>query len=40
VLYEKVNLYGAGISAGGLTQRMAQADIVGQAVDLDMVEMG
>ena len=39
-LHEKVNPYGAGISAGGLTRRMAQADIVGQAVDLDMVEAG
>lgn len=39
-LHEKVNPYGAGISAGGLTRRMAQADLVVQAVDLDMVEAG
>jgi ParB family chromosome partitioning protein len=39
-LHEKVNPYGAGISANGLTRRMAQADIVAQAVDLDMVEAG
>ena len=39
-LHEKVNPYGAGISANGLTRRMVQADIVAQAVDLDMVEAG
>jgi ParB family chromosome partitioning protein len=39
-LHEKVNPYGAGISDKGLTRRMAQADIVAQAVDLDMVEAG
>jgi ParB family chromosome partitioning protein len=39
-LHEKVNPYGAGISAGGLTRRMAQADIVARATGLDMVEAG
>jgi ParB family chromosome partitioning protein len=39
-LHEKVNPYGAGISAGGLTRRMAHADLVARAVDLDMVEAG
>ncbi|OHC53289.1 ParB/RepB/Spo0J family partition protein (plasmid) [Cereibacter azotoformans] len=39
-LHEKVNSYGAGISAGGLTRRMAHADLVARAVDLDMVEAG
>ena len=39
-LHEKVNPYGAGISAGGLTRRMTQSDLVAQAVDLDMVEAG
>ncbi len=39
-LHEKVNPYGAGISAGGLTRRMAHSDLVAQAVDLDMVEAG
>ncbi|MFP1646342.1 ParB/RepB/Spo0J family partition protein [Pontitalea aquivivens] len=39
-LHEKVNPYGAGISASGLTKRMAQSDLVAQAVDLDMVEAG
>ena len=39
-LHEKVNPYGAGISASGLTRRMAQADLVARAVDLDMVEAG
>ena len=39
-LHEKVNPYGAGITSGGLTRRMAQADLVSQAVDLDMVEAG
>ena len=38
--HEKVNPYGAGITSGGLTRRMAQADLVSQAVDLDMVEAG
>lgn len=35
-----MNPYGAGISASGLTKRMAQSDLVAQAVDLDMVEAG
>ncbi len=39
-LHEKVNPYGAGISATGLTRRMAHADLVARAVDLDMVEAG
>jgi ParB family chromosome partitioning protein len=39
-LHEKVNPYGAGISANGLTCRMAHADLVARAVDLDMVEAG
>ena len=39
-LHEKVNPYGAGISAGGLTKRMTQSDLVAQAVELDMVEAG
>jgi ParB family chromosome partitioning protein len=38
--HEKVNPYGAGISASGLTRRMAHADLVARAVDLDMVEAG
>jgi ParB family chromosome partitioning protein len=39
-LHEKVNPYGAGISASGLTRRMAHSDLVARAVDLDMVEAG
>jgi ParB family chromosome partitioning protein len=39
-LHEKVNPYGAGISASGLTRRMLHADLVAKAVDLDMVEAG
>jgi ParB family chromosome partitioning protein len=39
-LHEKVNPYGAGISATGLTRRMAHADLVARSVDLDMVEAG
>ena len=39
-LHEKVNPYGAGISTIGLTRRMAHADLVARAVDLDMVEAG
>jgi ParB family transcriptional regulator, chromosome partitioning protein len=39
-LHEKVNPYGAGISASGLTRRMAQSDILAQAVDLDMITAG
>ena len=39
-LHEKVNPYGAGITSGGLNRRMAQADLVSKAVDLDMVEAG
>ena len=36
-LHKKVNPYRAGISASGLARRMAQSEIVAQAVDLDMV---
>ncbi|MAQ45086.1 MAG: DNA-binding protein, partial [Confluentimicrobium sp.] len=39
-LHEKVNPYGAGITASGLTKRMTQSDLVAQAVELDMVEAG
>ncbi|SIS91071.1 ParB/RepB/Spo0J family partition protein [Phaeovulum vinaykumarii] len=39
-LHEKVNPYGAGISTSGLTRRMAHADLVARATDLDMVEAG
>jgi ParB family chromosome partitioning protein len=39
-LHEKVNPYGAGVSASGLTRRMAHSDLVARAVDLDMVEAG
>ena len=39
-LHEKVNPYGAGISASGLTRRMSHADLLARAVDLDMVEAG
>jgi ParB family chromosome partitioning protein len=39
-LHEKVNPYGAGISASGLTRRMAHADLLARAVDLDMVAAG
>ncbi len=39
-LHEKVNPYGAGISASGLTKRMTQSDLVARAVELDMVEAG
>ncbi|WP_417729440.1 ParB/RepB/Spo0J family partition protein [Roseovarius sp.] len=39
-LHEKVNPYGAGISATGLTRRMAHADLVARATNLDMVEAG
>ncbi len=39
-LHEKVNPYGAGISASGLTRHVALADLVARAVDLDMVEAG
>jgi len=39
-LHEKVNPYGAGISASGLVRRMAQSEIVAEAVDLDMVAAG
>ena len=39
-LHEKVNPYGAGISASGLTRRMVQSKIVARAVDLDMVAAG
>ena len=37
---DRVNPYGAGISASGLARRMAQSEIVAQAVDLDMVAAG
>ena len=37
-LHEKVNPYGAGISASGLTRRMSHADLVARATELDMVE--
>ena len=39
-LQEKVNPYGAGISASGLARRMVQSDILAKAVDLDMVDAG
>ena len=39
-LHERVNPYGAGISASGLTRRMKLADMLAKAVDLDMVEAG
>ncbi len=39
-LHEKVNPYGAGISASGLTRRLVHADLVARAVDLDLVEAG
>jgi ParB family chromosome partitioning protein len=39
-LQEKVNPYGAGISASGLARRTAQSDILAKAVDLDMVKAG
>jgi ParB family transcriptional regulator, chromosome partitioning protein len=39
-LHEKVNPYGAGISASGLTRRTAQSDIAAKAVSLDMVAAG
>jgi len=39
-LHEKVNPYGAGISASGLARRMAQSDILAKAVNLDMVDAG
>jgi len=39
-LHERVNPYGAGISASGLTRRMKHADMLAKAVDLDMVEAG
>ncbi len=39
-LHEKVNPYGADISASALTRRMAQSEIVAEAVDLDMVAAG
>ena len=39
-LHDKVNPYGTGISASGLTRRMTQSDLVAQAVELDMVEAG
>lgn len=39
-LLERVNPYGAGISASGLTRRMKHADLVAKSVELDMVEAG
>ena len=39
-LHERVSPYGAGISASGLTRRMKHADMLANAVDLDMVEAG
>jgi ParB family chromosome partitioning protein len=39
-LQEKLNPYGAGITAGGLARRTAQSDILAKAVDLDMVDAG
>ncbi|SEO33370.1 chromosome partitioning protein, ParB family [Pseudorhodobacter antarcticus] len=39
-LHERVNPCGAGISASGLSKRMAQSDMVANAVGLDMVEAG
>jgi ParB family chromosome partitioning protein len=39
-LFEKVNPYGGGLSAAGLERRMAQADRLGLAVGLDMVDAG
>jgi ParB family chromosome partitioning protein len=39
-LHEKVNPYGAGITASGLIRRMSHADLVARAVNLDMVEAG
>jgi ParB family transcriptional regulator, chromosome partitioning protein len=39
-LHEKVNPFGAGISARALTRRIAQSVIAAQAVDLDMVAAG
>jgi ParB family chromosome partitioning protein len=39
-LFEKINPYGGGLSASGLERRLAQADRLGLAVGLDMVEAG
>ena len=39
-LHEKVNPYSTGISASGLARRMAQSEIVAEAVDLDLVTAG
>ena len=39
-LFEKVNPYGGGLSAACLERRLAQADRLGLAVGLDMVEAG
>jgi ParB family chromosome partitioning protein len=36
-LHEKVNPYGAGISASGLTRWMTQSNLIAQAVDLEIV---
>lgn len=40
MLHEKVDPYGAGVSASGLTRRIAQADLVAKAVNLDMLKAG
>ncbi len=39
-LHERPNPYGAGVSAFGLTKRLAQADRLARATGLDMVEAG
>ncbi|MAB12307.1 ParB/RepB/Spo0J family partition protein [Parvibaculum sp.] len=39
-LYEKANPYGAGPTAGGVRQRIHEADRLARAVGLDMVETG
>jgi ParB family transcriptional regulator, chromosome partitioning protein len=39
-LHEKANPCGAGISTSGPTRRLAQADLVARALDIDMVEAG
>lgn len=39
-LHEKPNPYGAGISQSGLQRRMRQAERLGRAVNLDMVDAG
>ena len=39
-LYEKGDRYGAGVSSHTVEQRIAEADRLAQAVDLDMVQAG